>query len=90
MDEPTTSSLARPNPTRVAITVTLGAGTTAYVDEGSAPILIIDTGQCELLLEATHPDGDTIIAVDALVAAALQLQKSLAAWVAREGGGPPR
>jgi hypothetical protein len=65
--------LVRADTSRLAVTVTLGGAVHAYVDESDHPVLVIDTGHGEVLVEPSMVDGDVAGAFTALAAAAARM-----------------
>jgi hypothetical protein len=71
-EEPT-SALVKADRSRLGVTVTLGGAVHAYVDEGEHPVLVIDTGHGEVLIEPSSVDADVAGAFTALAAAAARM-----------------
>jgi hypothetical protein len=66
-------ALVRADTSRLAVTVTLGGAVHAYVDDGEHPVLVIDTGHGEVLIEPSTVDADAPGAFTALAAAAARV-----------------
>jgi hypothetical protein len=71
--------LVRADGSRIAVTVVLGGGARVSVEVDDPPVLVIDTGHCEVLIEPSPVDGGAVAAVASLAQAAARLLELLTA-----------